>query len=203
MAASVLAAGGLVLVSSPWSAMKRSPPAEPVSAWVVYRDAASSENHGAWTNYLPAHAGEMISLRVADRENPAGGSTAVRVDVDFRGRPWCGIAVSSQPDYWGRIDGPAFNLSGTKALSFWARGETGDEVVQIKVAIAGHEPFGDSARTPAVRTFRLSREWRRHELVLSDLDLTRVITSFAFIVERRLNGPRVTFFLDEIHFSGS
>jgi hypothetical protein len=203
MAASLLAVGGLVLVSSPWSATKRTSPVELVPAWVVYRDVASSENHGAWTNYLPAHAGEMISLRLADRENPAGGSTTVRVDVDFRGRPWCGVAVSSRPDYWGRVDGPAFDLSRTKALSFWARGETGDEVVQIRVAIAGHEPFGDSARIPAVGTFRLSREWRRHRLVLSDLDLTRVITPFAFIVERRLNDPKVTFFLDEIHFSGS
>lgn len=172
--------------------------------WYVYKDADSKENHGEWTNWLPENSGDMLNLSLVSNKSRAYGSTAVRVDVRFQHPWWCGIAISSQENYWGEEPSDfAYDLSRARKLVFHARGEEGGEMIRVKVAIAGDKPHGDSSVRPAdTRWLRLSREWRRYELPLDGYDLKRVITPFAFVTDRVHNeAEAIRFYLDEIYFT--
>ena len=172
--------------------------------WYVYRDAGYQENHGEWTNWMPENSGEMLKLSLADRSDPASGATAVRVDViKFEKPNWCGIAVSSYPDGWGETPQPVYNLRTAKKLSFRARGAKGGETIQVKVAIAGDKPYGDSAKIPfATHWITLTKTWTTYELPVEGKDLGKVITPFAFVTDKAHNPDGAfTFYLDDIFFT--
>ena len=63
-------------------------PAE--NRWYVYRDADSRENHGVWTNWMPAESAAMLKLNMVDGKNPNSGATCIRVDVRW------------QPPFWAK-----------------------------------------------------------------------------------------------------
>jgi hypothetical protein len=170
--------------------------------WYIYSDAGVPSNHGYWTNYMPENGGQMIQLNMADTSNPYQGNTAIRVDVTFRSPGWCGIAVASAPNYWGQQpDTQVFNLKNARRLVFHARGQRGGETIQIKFAITGDQPFGDSSKIPiASKWFTLSTEWNHFELDLQGKNLTRVITPFVFVLnETRNSSPNLSFYLDEVY----
>ncbi|MBS1807447.1 MAG: hypothetical protein JST84_04570 [Acidobacteria bacterium] len=173
------------------------------SPWYIYKDGDFTGNHGEWTNGMPKEVGQMLRLSLVDKTDPYSGSTAIRVDVDFRPPMWCGIAVASAPDYWGETPGPGYDLSRAKKLVFYAKGDKGGESIQIKTAITGDKKFGDSARTPAATPWiTLKKEWTRYELPLEykRSELKRVITPFVFVTSRDHNtAPTITFYLDEIY----
>jgi hypothetical protein len=174
--------------------------------WYVYNDSGSDENHGEWTNLVPAQAAQMIKLSLVDRTRPFSGTTAVRVDVKFLEPWWCGIAVASFADYWGKKpSAAAYDLRGARKLVFYARGEKGGEGLQIKTAITGDQKYGDSAKLPAATKWLvLTKDWQRYELDLAGLDLKRVVTPFSFVTNRDHNAdPAVTFYLDDIYFEMS
>src|SRR6185436_1393695 len=117
---------------------------------------------------------------------------------------WAGLAAASADDYWGRAPSDAaYDLSAARNLVFFARGARGGESIQVKVAIAGDQPYGDSAPYPAETPWiTLGKDWARYELPLESFDLRRVITPFAFVVSRAhgSGSGAFTFYLDEIYF---
>ena len=191
------AAVGWLLVCLPSSVSAGD--AEP---WYVYRDAGSPENHGFWSNVVPAAGNEMLRIDLADRTVPASGETAIRIDIDFAGGGWCGIAVASNPGYWGDRPGDGFDLRRARALSFRARGATGGERIRVKAAVAGDQPFGDSAPLPIDSGWlRLSADWREHRIDTDGRDLSRVVTPFMLIANRKQNpSGRLTIFLDDVRY---
>jgi len=172
--------------------------------WYVYKDATSEENHGEWTNWMgEKNLGDMMELSLVDNSNPFSGDTSIKVSVNFNYSDWGGIAIASISNYWG--DKPsnfAYNLSGAKKLIFYARGERGGEMIQIKVGIVNDKPYGDSTGFPVeTQWISLSREWKRYELSLEGRNLKRIITPFAFVTNKEHNRDRVIkFYLDEIYF---
>jgi hypothetical protein len=176
------------------------PPDE--NRWYVYRDADSRENHGVWSNWMPAEAARMLKVNMVDAKDPNSGATCIRVDVRWQPPFWAGIAVACESDYWGqRPSATAFNLRKAKKLVFHARGELGGETIQAKVAIAGDKPFGDSAKTPAATEWiTLTKSWKRYELDLTGMDLARVVTPFAWVANKDYNPRDFTFYLDDIYF---
>jgi hypothetical protein len=174
----------------------------PAERWYVYRDAGSKNNHGEWTNWMPAEAGQMVKLHLADEEDPNSGASCVRMDIKWAPPFWCGIAVSSATDYWGEKPGPAYDLRRAKRLVFSARGAKGGETIQVKVAIAGDKPHGDSAAEPAAtRWLTLSKSWKRYSLDISNIDRGRVITPFAIVSSNELNNGNITVFIDDVFFT--
>ena len=171
--------------------------------WYVYNDSDSEENHGEWTNVMPAEGAQMIKLNLVDRTNPASGTTSVRVEIKFASPWWSGLAVASVADYWGDKPGAAaYNLQGATKLVFKARGERGDESIQVRVGITGDKRYGDSLRLPASTPWiTLTKEWRTYELDVAGLDLKRIITPFVFVANRDHNPDGgLVFHLDEVHF---
>jgi len=187
----VFPSGGRPAVAGPAPAPKR---------YWVYRDAESKENNGHWTNVMPAEGAKMLKLNMAWKTDPNAGATCVRVDIKWQEPLWCGLAVSSQPDYWGEdVKKEAFDLSGAKKLVFHARGAAGGEYIQVKCAITGDKKFGDSAKGPAESEWiKLDKSWKAYEVDLSKTNLKRVVTPFCFVSNKDYNDKDITFFLDDI-----
>jgi hypothetical protein len=171
--------------------------AEP--AWFVYRNAGSPDNHGSWTNVIPAGVGDALRVDLAA---PADGGTAVRLDFDLVGARWSGIVVASAPGYWGTQPGPGFDLAGARALSFRARGQAGGERIRIKAAVTGDQPNGDSAPLPLdAGWIGLTTDWQEFRIDAGGRDLSRVVTPFMVIANDKHNpGGHITVFLDDIRW---
>ncbi len=167
------------------------------STWFIYHDAGASDNHGFWTNVIPAGA----ALRV-DLASPADGGTAVRLDFDLARARWSGIVVASAPGYWGAEAGPGFDLAGARALVFRARGENGGERIRVKAAVAGDQPFGDSAPLPLDSGWlTLGADWQEFRVDAAGRDLSRVVTPFVVMANDKHNpGGRIIVFLDDIRY---
>lgn len=182
--------------------LPRSLSAEDAAPWYVYRDAGSPENHGLWSNVVPAAGNEMLRIDLADRAGPASGASAIRIDIAFANVGWCGIAVASDTGYWGDRPGDGFDLRRARALSFRARGASGGERIRVKAAVAGDQPFGDSAPLPIDSGWlRLSADWREYRVDTDGRDLSRVITPFMMIANNKQNASgRLTIFLDDVRY---
>lgn len=169
------------------------------SPWYVYREADSPENHGFWTNVIPGGADGALRIDVAAAID---GGTAVRLDFDLARAPWSGIIVASAPNYWGKEPGPGFDLAGSRALVFRARGTQGGERIRVKAAVAGDQPYGDSASLPVDSGWiTLGSGWQEFRIEAGGRDLSRVITPLMVIANDKHNpGGRVTVFLDDIHW---
>ncbi|HYN38348.1 MAG TPA: hypothetical protein VES39_03760 [Rhodospirillales bacterium] len=176
-----------------------STPAAAEPPFFVYRDAGSPDNHGAWTNVVPAGAGEALRIDLAA---PGDGGTAVRLAFDLVRARWSGIVVASAPGYWGAEPGPGFGLAGARALVFRARGERGSERIRIKAAVAGDQPYGDSAPLPLdAGWITLTTGWQEFRIDATGSDLARVVTPFMVIANDKHNpGGRITVYLDDIRW---
>lgn len=173
------------------------------SRWYVYRDGQSDSNHGVWTNYMPETGGQMIKLNLMDGADPASGATCVQVAVNLKRPWWCGVAVASKADYWGtRPWKEAYDLSRATKLIFKARGQKGGETIQVKVAICGDKPYGDStAIPPASSWIKLTKAWQTYELDVKGYNLKRVITPFCWVTNSGHNrSGEFVFYLDDIYF---
>ena len=155
-----------------------------------------------WSNVVPANGNEMLRIDLADRTGPASGATAIRIDIAFTSAGWCGIAVASNAGYWGDRPGDGFDLRRARALSFRARGAAGGERIRVKAAVAGDQPFGDSAPLPINSGWlQLSADWREYRVDTDGRDLSRVITPFMLIANNKQNpGGRLTIFLDDVRY---
>ena len=174
------------------------------SRMYIYKDANSSSNNGEWANWMPdASASSMMRLNLESDESPLDGGTCVAVEVNFEktDRHWCGIAVGCR-NCWG-LQPPetCYDLRRARALVFWARGDAGGERIQVKVAITGDRPFGDSLKEPvASEWYTLTKSWAMYQLPLPGENMQRVIIPFVFVTARERNEHRAfTFFLDEIY----
>src|SRR5262245_12764963 len=91
-----------------------------------------------------------------------------------------------------------YALNGAKILRFYARGEKGGENVLFKFGgVNGAFSDSDSATTGPVI---LSREWKKYEIPLDNLDLSYIFSGFAWIAEADKNPGGFTIYLDDIVF---
>lgn len=168
----------------------------------IYRGANAPENLGFWTNVVPAEGGRLLRLDVAADVAGAAAGTAVRLDIAFAGPAWCGIVVASAPGYWGDRPGPGLDLRGAEALLFRGRGERGGERVRVKAAVAGDQPYGDSAVLPIdAGWLELTADWREYRVPTDGRDLARVVTPFMLLANDKHNpAGRLTVFLDQVRY---
>lgn len=173
----------------------------------VYKDLLAPTTRGEWSNWMAAQdsnpASYIKDVALDDRSLPYGGSgESVRIVFKLGHRDWAGVAVASYPNCWGDWCCPAFyDLVDARRLVFNARGARGGEVIEVKAAILGEKPFGDSASRPATRgTIQLEKDWNQYEVDLTRLDLSRVVTPFSIFAAGSHNTSDVEVFLDEIYF---
>lgn len=155
-----------------------------VTPLTVYSNVGDQNAIGNWTLYMPENAREMIALDLSHTAKPFAGHTAIRLTIQLTEPWWCGIGTTMPK---------ARRFPHLSTLGFWARGERGNEQIQVKVGVSEQFPDG-LARSPWLS---LSPDWQHFEIPIStDLAVTNLFT----VVTDRSHNPsgQLTVFLDEI-----
>jgi len=142
-----------------------------------------------------------IQLDEAWKEKPHSTPICIRVRYTPGPDGWAGIYWQNKPDNWGDWSGEDFRRVGYKRLTFWARGETGGELVEFKAGgiNAPGKQFRDSFEVSAGR-IALDREWRQYEINLEGKDLSNVIGGFCWVTSKTANERGLMFYLDDIYY---
>lgn len=107
---------------------------------------------------------------------------------------WVGLSWQYPANNWG--DKPGCNLRGARAISFWAKGENGNENIRV---FANRNKKGFSTESGVIS---LSKDWNNYTVDLQNKDLSNVSNAFGFFAEKKDNPNGVTFYLDSIEFTG-
>ena len=127
---------------------------------------------------------------------PHSGHTCLKVQYNAPTN-WGGVVWQSPANDWGDKPG-GWNLLGAKKLVFYARGETGSEVVSFSFGVLGADKTYHDTASGTLDKVPLSVAWKRYTIDLSNKDLSCIKTGFAFAVAG--NGSPVTFYLDDIKY---
>jgi exo-beta-1,3-glucanase (GH17 family) len=190
------------------------PPA-PGPIFSIYTDAAAQDNH-----YFPSGwMGDTGDIRLDEcgRTITHTGSTAIRVEYTAEGIGpyegceglppcnWAGVYWQHPAENWGDRPG-GYDLTGARALTFWARGENGGERVSFMIGGVGCGSGDYPDSLCPVRVFDpaptvLTDTWQVYTVPLSaDLDLSGLVGGFLWTVSKADNPGGATFYLDDIQY---
>ncbi|RLD18990.1 MAG: hypothetical protein DRI36_00080 [Caldiserica bacterium] len=162
----------------------------------VYKDRTYRGNH-----YIPSGwMGDYGDIKLNEncRENPYSGKTCIKIVYTAKksqGAGWAGIYWQNPANNWGTVKG-GYDLTGSKKLVFYARGEKGGEVAEFKMGgIQGEYSDTDMATTGPIV---LSKKWRKYEIDLTGLDLSYISGGFCWVTSSQDNPEGCTIYLDEI-----
>lgn len=165
----------------------------------IYKVIGSNDNHF----YPSGKMGNVraISIDQAYKENLRSEVTSIRVsyDAETPGIAWSGLYWLEPANNWGD-KGFGFNLTGAERLSFWARGETGNEVINDFLVGGVHGRDIEDSDTISTGPIQLTTEWTQYVIDLEGADLSNIIGGFAFTVSKGNNPTGCVFYLDHIVF---
>lgn len=132
------------------------------------------------------------------KDNVHSGKTCVRIVYDDTGG-LIGGTWQAPPSNWGTK--PAlYDLSKAVRLTFWARGERGDEIVEFKAGYAGTKgPYKDSTCVSTGK-IRLTTSWKQYTIDLRMANLTHMINGFSWMMAGA-STERIIY-LDDIQYEG-
>ncbi len=186
--------------AAPEAAPAAAAPTAPAAGdFYVYLDDGAEQNHwipSGWMGDVSA-----IEYDQACTDNPKTGSTCIKIsyNVAQKQQGWCGIFWQDPEGNWkGEIPNAGYNVAGSTAVKFWARGAKGGE--RLKFGFGGMTgQYGDSAKKEM--QFTLTNQWAEYEIPTTGLDLSTIHFGFMFAIDSRGNDPqKVTFFLDDIRY---
>ncbi len=162
--------------------------------FVIYAEQGGAENH-----FIPAGwIGNTKNLKLDEgwTQRPHAGKTCVHVEYAAPGQ-WAGIVWQDPANDWGEVPG-GWNLTGAKKLTFWARGEKGEETVHFKFGVLGPDKKYPDSASGETSDLKLTTDWKEYEIDLAGKDLTHVKTGFVLTLGGQ-GGP-VGFDLDDMQF---
>lgn len=144
---------------------------------------------------------KYIQLLEASKDNPHSAPFCIRIKYSPGPNGWGGIYWQNRPDNWGDQPGENWSKAGYGKISFWARGETGNEIVEFKAGgiNAPGKKYRDSFEITSGK-LQLSKEWKEYTLELRGQDLTSVIGGFCWVAAKSANPNGATFYLDDIRY---
>jgi hypothetical protein len=126
----------------------------------------------------------------------------IKVKYTFGQNRWAGIYWQNRADNWGDYPGNDYSLMNIKRISFRARGETGEEVVEFKAGGINdkNKKYRDSFVSTIGRV-TLTKDWKKYIINLENKDLSNVIGGFCWVASADFSTqPNITFYIDEILF---
>ena len=138
-----------------------------------------------------------VSMTADCPDQPHAGKTCLKVDYKATDG-WAGVVWQSPANDWDGNQPGGWNLTGAKALTFWARGAKGGEVVSFSFGlVAKAARYADSAKGE-LKDAKLTTDWQQFRIDLAGKDLSQVKTGFCWVVAGR--GEPVTFYLDDVRW---
>lgn len=165
----------------------------------IYTDARSPDNHYVPSGYMGDYSDIKIDATWFD--NPHSGTTSLKIvysNTASQGARWAGVYWLNPANNWGDREG-GFDLTGSTKLTFWARGENGDErIEEFKIGdIKGLYSDSDNA---GIGPVVLTKEWKQYEINLRGKDLSYISGGFAWATNLDVNPDGATFYLDDIRY---
>jgi hypothetical protein len=147
------------------------------------------------------HERRYVAFSGADTTTPHSPPTAIKVTYTFGPNRWAGLCWQNEPDNWGDRPGANYSDGRFSKLTFWARGEAGNEVVEFKAGgIANRAKKYRDSFLVSIGRQALSKEWKQYEFNLRMASQTSVIGAFCWVASADYNaGSRMTFYLDDIY----
>jgi hypothetical protein len=171
---------------------------EDVAAGPALRLPVVVAGEGESSPWIPSgHMGthEAITMDPEACEDPHRGETCLRVRYQ-RGDEWAGVAWQHPANDWGDQPG-GFDLSGSRTLSFWARGGRGGERVKFGFGLLKEDKdYFDTAREEI--EVKLTDEWKRYRIDLKGKDLRRIKTPFYWVAAGQVRP--LEFYIDDVRF---
>ena len=143
---------------------------------------------------------KYINFLGADKTTFHSPPSSIKITYTFGPTRWGGIYWQNKPDNWGDKPGNNYSGKGFSKITFWARGEEGDEVVEFKAGGIDNQnkKYRDSFEETIGR-IPLSREWKLYQIDLSNADLGSVIGGFCWVASTEYNSNNtIIFYLDDI-----
>jgi hypothetical protein len=143
---------------------------------------------------------KYISFSGADSTRPHAHRTSIKISYGFGPKRWGGIYWQNLPDNWGDSQGSNFSTKGFSRVTFWARGETGSEVVEFKAGgIDRPEKHYRDSFVATTGLVYLSKDWKQYSIDLSGQNLSSVIGGFCWVASSSYNNSdQVAFYLEDI-----
>lgn len=184
----------------------------------VYSDAESGENKFFPTGYM----GDSSSFKFDPycREAVYKGKSCIKVTYNLdpgQTYGWVGLYWQYPPNNWANIP-KAYDLSGARKLTFWARGQRGGEVIS-KFQVGGITGKYRDSGVASIGPVTLSKRWKKYTIGLKNMDnpiivsyedkqcwpfmhpLVRIIGGFCWATNLKVNDNEgIIFYLDEIKF---
>lgn len=165
----------------------------------VYTEKRSRQNHYVASGYMGDYGD--ININENWTQQSRSGKTCIKIvynEKRTQGASWAGVFWQNPANNWGTRKG-GYDLTGAKRLAFWARGESGGELIsEFKVGgITGEYPDSDAV---SITDVELTKNWKRFEIDLSDADLSYISGGFCWAANLDNNPEGVTFYLDDIMY---
>lgn len=137
-----------------------------------------------------------IKMDMNSPDHPHTGKTCLEVTYTASDN-WGGVVWQDPANDWGDRPGGQ-NLSGAKALTFWARGAQGGEVVTFQFGLLGKDKTYSDTASGKLDKVALTKDWKQYTIDLTGKDLSRIKTGFCWVVAGQ--GHPVQFSLDDIRY---
>ncbi|HLG54930.1 MAG TPA: hypothetical protein VI485_06340 [Vicinamibacterales bacterium] len=143
---------------------------------------------------------KYIEFAGADRTAPHSLPTSIKITYTFGPKRWAGVYWQNEPDNWGDKQGTNYSGKGVSKITFWARGETGNEVVEFKSGgIDNQKKTYRDSHAASIGRITLSKEWKAYQISLGGANLSSVIGAFCWVASADYNaGKQMTFYIDDI-----
>ncbi|MFH0732944.1 MAG: hypothetical protein V2A72_08550 [Candidatus Omnitrophota bacterium] len=162
----------------------------------VYVDKNSKLNHFIPSGWMGDYG--AVKLDTGYPENAHSGLTCIKIVYNAelpQGAGWVGVYWQNPENNWGSKDG-GFNLSAATKLTFWAKGEKGDEKLEFKAGgVTGAYPDTDIA---SIGPVPLTKEWKKYEIDLKGLDFSYISGGFVWAASRMDNPYGFVIYIDDI-----
>jgi len=147
------------------------------------------------SGYMGDH--KAIQMDADCTEKPHHGKTCLKVAFT-QDKGWGGVVWQNPPNDWGDKPG-GFDLTGAEKLTFWARGENGNEQVTFGFGLINiDKKFHDNGKAETKVT--LTREWKQYTIDLTHCDMSCVKCGFRWVIAGQ--GHPLTFYLSEVQYEG-
>jgi hypothetical protein len=134
--------------------------------------------------------------------SPHSAPKSIKIKYTFGPQSWAGIYWQNKPDNWGDKPGNNYSNKGFSKVTFWAKGETGKEVLEFKSGGISNssKKYHDSYEETTGR-LTLTKEWQQYFINLKAADLSSVIGGFCWVASKDFNSQSsIVFYIDDIYF---
>jgi hypothetical protein len=167
--------------------------------FLVYEDKTTGGNHYAPSGWMGDYTD--LKLDYGYKKKPHAGLSCIKIEYNVRESQragWAGMFWQNPSGNWGEKKG-GYNLTGATKLTFWARGEKGNEKIKkFKVGgISGTYPDSCSVDFGPVV---LKKKWRKYTINLKKKDLSYINGGFCWVAVAGDNPNGMIFYLDDIKY---